>query len=72
MGQNGKKVIGKIEYYSACGSSSYVSYFYDEESYLKAIHGYFLYRCYFSLTQQRKVAKETTTPRIINSCPYTL
>lgn len=33
MGQNGKKVIGKIEYYSACGSSSYVSYFYDEESY---------------------------------------
>ena len=37
MGQNGKKVIGKIEYYSACGSSSYVSYFYDEEKYLKAI-----------------------------------
>lgn len=37
MGQNGKKVIGKIEYYSACGSSSYVSYFYDEESYLKSI-----------------------------------
>ena len=37
MGQNGKKVIGKIEYYSACGSSCYVSYFYDEESYLKAI-----------------------------------
>ena len=37
MGQNGKKVIGKIEYYSACGSSSYVSYFYDEEKYLEAI-----------------------------------
>lgn len=36
MEQNGKTIIGKIEYYSPCGSS-YVSYFYDEEKYLKAI-----------------------------------